>query len=373
MKIMAQMRQQMVSHLLPVTTIVSVYALGVGMTGVAHAQQDVAITVTSTAQQTFEGFGINISNPFGEFVPSGGRKGRTGTLSAQLYDSLFKGNEANSLRLTYLRLAVNTSNYKNTPTANYDFATAVEKFGQGDIIRAARARNRGLKIVLATSPPYWMKYNNADYNEGVYSTDPNITTTNRLKTDQYDSYATLLKTYCDNFNTKMGFYPYALGLQNEPETDIGYSSCVFTYDQFKGLLTSARNAFPWGYPTQLWGPERGGNRDSYYIGTIATAGLLDALGAHSYDGDTGLIPAWAKNNLKVHQTEFSCLGTATFHNDQQLIASCAINQFCRDANKGKVSSWFYFDAVNVKFQDTPEHSFDVGEALIITPRPCLQH
>jgi len=106
-----------------------------------------------------------------------------------------------------------------------------------------------------------------------------------------------------------------------------------------------------------------------YIGVVATAGLLDAIGQHSYDGDTGMIPDWAKNNLKVNQTEFSCLGAEYFKGDQQLVASTAINQFCRDANLGKDSSWFYFDAVNVNFNSVAPELFDVGEALISAPAP----
>jgi hypothetical protein len=366
MKIMTQY----LSHLLSVVVITSVCGLCLGMPDTAHAQQNIAITVTTTAQQSFDGFGISIGNPIGEFLPKGGRKGTAGSVSAQIYDRLFQANNANSVNLSFLRLPVMASNYKYTAQAGYDFATAVEKTGEGDIIRAARARNGGLKIMFSSwTPPYYMKYNNADFNpDSNDSTDPNISTTNRLKTDQYTNYANLLKSFCDNFNTTFGFYPHALSLQNEPDTNVKYSSCVFTSDQYKGLLTAARNAFPWdlGYPTKLWGPELGSNQDSGYIGAVATAGLLDAVSQHSYNGDTGLILDWAKNNLKVNQTEFCPLNKPFYNNDQPLIAAASINRFCKDANKGKVSSWFHWDALGIKLKGNPAPSIDFGQYLIVT-------
>jgi hypothetical protein len=363
------MKKQHVSSspLLLFTAIVFASTLCLGISRTARAQQNINITVTTTAQQSFDGFGISVGNPIGYFLPSGGRKGTAGSVSAQVYDRLFKANDPNSVNLSFLRLPVMTSNYKYTASAVYDFNTAVEKTGEGDIIRAARARNGGLKVMFSSwTPPYWMKNNNADYNLGPVTTDPNVSTTNRLKPTQYGNYATLLKTFCDNFNTKFGFYPHSLSLQNEPDTDVNYSSCIFTSDQYKGLLTAARNAFPWGYPTKLWGPELGGNQDSNYIGAVATAGLLDAVGQHSYNGDTGLILDWAKNNLKVNQTEFCPLNQPFYNNDQPLIAAASINRFCKDANKGKVSSWFHWDALGIKLDDNPATSIDFGQYLIVT-------
>ena len=357
------MLQVLASRFLPYAAIASVNALSIGVAQIAHAQTNINITVTTTSQQSFDGFGVTIG---GQFLPAGGRKGRGGSVSAQVYDRLFKSNDANSVKLSFLRLEVNTSNYKTSASAGYDFDTAVEKSGEGDMIRAARSRNPGLKIMLTPwTPPYWMKYNNAEYNAGAGSSDPNVKTTNRLKPDQYNNYATLLKTFCDNFKTKFGFYPHAISLQNEVDMDVPYGSCVFTDDQYKGLLTAARKAFPWGYPTKLWGPELGGNKDSNYIGTIAGAGLLDAIAQHSYNGDTGLIPDWAKNNLKVNQTEYSAIPQEVFKNDQPWIAATSINQFCKDANKGKVSSWFHWNAVGAKLNDDPAKPLDVGESLIV--------
>ncbi|MBC7806593.1 MAG: hypothetical protein H7145_10625, partial [Akkermansiaceae bacterium] len=319
--------------------------------------------VTATTQQSFEGFGVCIGN-IADFLPAGGRKGTAGSVSAQVYDRLFKSNDPNSVKLSYLRLSLAASNYKNTATASYDFTTAVEKTGQGNVIRAARTRNSGIKLLFSSwTPPYWMKNNNKDYNTEAVTSDPNVTTTNRLKTDQYSNYASLLKTFCNNFNTKFGFYPHALSLQNEPDMNVQYGSCVFTADQYKGLLTATRNAFGWSHPTQLWGPELGGSAGirTDYVSAIANAGLLNAIAQHPYNGDTGLLPDWAKNNLKVHQTEYAALGEENHNNDEQYIAANSINKFCRDANRGKVSSWFHWNAVGVKL---PNAGKDIAESLL---------
>jgi hypothetical protein len=148
--------------------------------------------------------------------------------------------------------------------------------------------------------------------------------------------------------------------------NVRYSSCVYTVDQYKNALTALRNTFGWSYPTKLWGPELGGSAGTRvnYVGTIAGAGLLNEIGQHSYNGDTTLIPDWAKNNLKVNQTEYAPLeqDPPVYKGDQQLIAATEINQFCKDANKGKVSSWIHWEGVGIKF---PGGGKDIGESLII--------
>jgi len=366
-------RRQIMLKMLPITAIVFTHILCIGTTDTAYAQQttaNIAITVTSTKQQTFDGFGSAMLGI--NFIPAGGRKGIPGSVSAQVYDRLFKTNDANSLNLTFVRLGVPTSNYKNTATASYDFNTAIEKTGQGDIIRAARARNSKLRVFFsAWTPPYWMKRNNKEYNVGTPGSDDKVTvepdapTTNRLKPEEYGNYATLLKTFCDDFRTKFGFYPHALSLQNEPDLNVSYGSCLYTVDEYKNALTAVRKAFGLSYPTKLWGPELGGSAGARvnYVKTIAGTGLLDAIAQHSYNGDISLIPDSAKNNLKVIQTEYAPLEQSppVYKGDQQLIAATEINQFCKDANKGKVSSWIHWEAIGIKF---PGGGKDIGESLI---------
>ncbi len=332
----------------------------------ASAQQNVTITVTSTKQQSFEGFGVAIGNPIGEFLPAGGRKGSSGSVSAQVYDRLFKVNDPNSLRLSFLRLPLNASNYKNSASSGYDFDSAVEKMGEGDIIRAARQRNSGLKVVFSTwTPPYWMKQNNADFNPNTPSShDPDIATTNRMKSDQYGNYGSLLKSFCDNFKTKFGFYPYSLSLQNEPNVDAPYVSCVYTSNQYKSLLTPVRNAFGWGYATQLWGPELDNNDNVGYVSDAANAGLLNAVAIHSYYKDVGAIPSSARNGLKVHMTEYCVIPGSNYNNDEQWIAATAINQFCKDVNRGKAASWYWWNAIGVKDAGGDNQPVDIGTVLM---------
>jgi len=140
----------------------------------------------------------------------------------------------------------------------------------------------GVKKFIATiwSPPAWMKTNNSTKNGG------------NLRSDMYEQFANYCASYCKVFQEQTGIPLYAIGLQNEPEFEETYNSCVYTPEQMREALRWVGRKFrkdhiqtkiylPEALPAQQHLPDyfNAINSDS------ETAGYADIFAIHNYDSD----------------------------------------------------------------------------------------
>ena len=355
--------------------------------------QSLSIEVTKTKQQKFQGFGASISNTVGNFLPSGGRADKPGSTAAAIYTLLLTPNNPNSLNLSYLRLSLNADQYQKSAGAAYDFASSVVKTGQADVIKAAKSRNPKIKLYYSNwTPPFWMKENGADYETTIGSAahpttvSPDAATTNHLLASKQGDFATLLGKFCTDFKANFGYPIDALSLQNEPEVNVPYGSCLYPSKSdvdgnaatYTSMLTALRQAAPFSSwsPPQLWGPEYGSTADPNYPNYIAAAadlGLLNALCVHSYGSIASGLPFdYHRNKLPVHMTEYSLYDDDknTQINgvvSQPLMAAKTVDEFCKDVNDGQVATWFWWSCVGTN-NVADGGKANTGQSLIIANR-----
>jgi O-glycosyl hydrolase len=137
-----------------------------------------------------------------------------------------------------------------------------------------------------------------------------------LNPTDYASYATYLEDFVHFFNTTNTFDLYAISMQNEPEENVTYESCVWTPQQMDTWI--AGNAFTItsdAYSTKLIMPES----DTFNPVDAATAlsdtnaqGLISIIGGHIY----GVQPApysipSGDSPKEIWMTEFGPLSTTT--------------------------------------------------------------
>ena len=340
----------------------------------------VTIEVTGKSQQTFHGFGASAGNTVGEFLPAGGRSDASGSVANSIYNATLAPNNASSLNLSYIRLAINADNYKMSSTAHYDFASAVLKTGQAAFIRAAKARNPTIKIFFSCwTPPYWMKENGASYNAGDPTTFSfNAKTTNHLPATQETAYAALLKQFCIDFKHYFGYPVDALSFQNEPDVNLNYYGCCLYPSSrdvdplaatYTDTLTAVRNDFPIHSKPQLWGMDTTSSKsgNSAYIARVAAMNKLDALCVHDYGSDARDLPVGNRSGLPLNMSE-TCFDEKDFLvntvPNQAKMAAALAGQFCRDANEGQVSTWFWWNMVGVN-KAINNKPTDTGASLII--------
>jgi len=333
------------------------------------------IDVTSVRQQTFTGFGSMLSaNAISWFLPAGGRADVPGSVASKVYDLIFNPNDPNSLNLSYFRQQINTDNYQMSPTAKYDFDSAMEKTGDADIIRAIKKRNPKIKIYMSVwTPPYWMKENGADANTSdpiTWSVD--APTTNHLLASDETAFAALLKQYCVQFNQYFGFPIYALSFQNEPDTNVHYGCCIYPDSSsvdpkaatYMSMLADLVNQ---NIPssTQLWGPENTKCTDTSYFDQVASSGLITNLATHDYGSQVSDLPLSVRNGLPVNMTETSFEQSSYLINgqpNQAWMGGALADSFCKDVNDGQAASWFWLTCVGVNFPNSPD---DTGANLML--------
>ncbi len=88
------------------------------------------------------------------------------------------------------------------------------------------AKKRGCTRFFSTawSPPAWMKTNGSVINGG------------ELREDKYQAYADYLAEYVKGYKEHHGIDMYAVSVANEPDFAPGYSSCLWSGEQFQKFL-----------------------------------------------------------------------------------------------------------------------------------------
>jgi len=147
-----------------------------------------------------------------------------------------------------------------------------------------------------------------------------------LNPADYANYANYLEDFVHFFNTVDGFNLYAISMQNEPEENVTYESCVWTPDQMDAWVSgSAATITSDPYSTKLIMPES----DTFNPVDAATTlndpsaqGLVSIIGGHIYGTSPApyAIPA-GDSPKEVWMTEFGPLSGA------QLTFAQALNPY----------------------------------------------
>jgi glucuronoarabinoxylan endo-1,4-beta-xylanase len=137
-----------------------------------------------------------------------------------------------------------------------------------------------------------------------------------LNPSDYANYANYLEDFVKFFNTHAGFNLYAISMQNEPEENVTYESCVWTPEEMDTwVANNASTITSDAYSTKLIMPES----DVFNPVDAATTlndpsaeGLVSIIGGHIYGGSPSApysIPA-GDSPKQVWMTEFGPLSTA---------------------------------------------------------------
>jgi O-glycosyl hydrolase len=137
-----------------------------------------------------------------------------------------------------------------------------------------------------------------------------------LNPTNYAAYAKYLEDFVSFFNTANSFHLYAISMQNEPEENVGYESCVWNPQQMDTWIAgNASTITSDSYSTKLIMPES----DNFNPVDAATAlgdsnaqGLISIIGGHIY----GVQPApfsipSGDSPKEIWMTEFGPLSNAT--------------------------------------------------------------
>jgi O-glycosyl hydrolase len=137
-----------------------------------------------------------------------------------------------------------------------------------------------------------------------------------LNPSNYANYANYLEDFVHFFNTNAGFNLYAISMQNEPEENVTYESCVWTPDQMDAWVAGyATTITSDPYSTKLIMPESDTFNPVDAAKTLSdpsAQGLVSIIGGHLYGTSPApyTIPA-GDTPKELWMTEFGPLSSAT--------------------------------------------------------------
>ena len=155
-----------------------------------------------------------------------------------------------------------------------------------DFMRTLKEETAIDKYILTYwSPSSWMKRNKWHSAESWAGN-------NKLEPHYYLEYAEQLIATIKAVKEKTGIDLYAVSLQNEPEFNEPYASCVVKWDEYRDLVKAVGPRFrAEGITTRIFMPEAlwaQGNVDEY-VNTLAAdpeaAKYVDIVAIHNYDAD----------------------------------------------------------------------------------------
>ncbi|MCY0875742.1 MAG: hypothetical protein OWT28_05690 [Firmicutes bacterium] len=215
--------------------------------------------------------------------------------------------------------------------------------GDDQIWLMHQAQKYGVETFMSTpwSPPAWMKANHSVVG-GPGETD------NVLLPKYYHAYAEYLAQYVNGYWSHFHIRISALSLQNEPDQNVKYASCIWTPDQFHTFIKQdlipvfAANHVH----TQVVMPEQSFWGEQYAWPTLSdpqTARAVQIVAAHGYGGTITPLSMAQSLHKQVWETEDS-----TFTPDDSSITdglnwAITINQYLTIAD---VSAWNYWWLVN---------------------------
>lgn len=307
-------------------------------------------------RQTIDGFGAS-----GSFRQAENLKGMTATEVTKILDLLFS--PTTGVGISIVRNMVgdgSMSEWGNNidgpiesiePTkGTWNYSAA-----DGQIWFMQEAKKRGVNIFVSTvwSPPKWMKSNNSCINGG------------NLNTGNYGDFATYLVNYVVEYmKNRNGIDIYGISPSNEPDMNVGYSSCLWSADQFNtfvknNLGPALRAAAP---NCKIILGEHSNWTESPVVNALndaTTVGYVDIVGAHNYgNSNYPKLTTAASKNKKVWETEISNLNANDSSMTDGLKWARQIHDFLVNAEG---NAWCYWWAIYYKVGGSYPNT---GEGLI---------
>jgi glucuronoarabinoxylan endo-1,4-beta-xylanase len=256
----------------------------------------------------------------------GGASVWLGQMPTAVATALF-GSGANDLNLNILRVRIDPT---GSATSNPPWVTTN---GTGWSVEAANgkaavtANSKAIVFASPWTPPNVWKLNGSSsvsdqgttWNESYNSTCSEGAgyCGGYLNPTDYANYANYLEDFVHYFNTTNGFDLYAISMQNEPEENVTYESCVWTPDQMDAWVSGyAATITSDPYSTKLMMPESDVFNPVDAAPTLndpAAQGLVSIIAGHLYGGPPTApysIPA-GDTAKAVWMTEFGPLSSAT--------------------------------------------------------------
>jgi glucuronoarabinoxylan endo-1,4-beta-xylanase len=283
-------------------------------------------TIDSTkTYQTIDGFGAS-----SQWVES--------KINASLATQFWANDSVNGhAGLSIIRLGVDDS-------GNGNWGTACNSAKQ------ALAINPNVRVFASPwSPPAKWKNNNATTGNNTGNSNGNPgSNTNQINTSHYSDYATYLTNFVKACKSTYGFDLYALSVQNEPDYDTSYDSCLWSpamFDTFIGtyLGPALQTA---GYPNIIMMPESFACNMNMSATTMADANAakyVRVIGEHLYGGGPNPIPAsystTAGHQVAMWQTEYS-MKTSTNDITSGIFYANSVHKCIVDNNYNAYCYWW---------------------------------
>ncbi|MCY0878716.1 MAG: cellulosome protein dockerin type I [Firmicutes bacterium] len=210
------------------------------------------------------------------------------------------------------------------------------------------AMKYGVKTLMSTpwSPPAWMKAN--DSVEGGPGETNNV-----LLPKYYHAYAVYLANYVNGYWTHFHIRITDISVQNEPDQNQTYASCVWTPEQLKTFIQNDLGPVFQAYhvKAKVIMPEQSFWGEQYAVPTLEdpkAARYVQIIAAHGYGGTIEPLTLAEKEHKQVWETEDS-----TFTPDNPSIEdgvqwADTINQYLTVAD---VSVWNYWWLVDEQTSD----------------------
>ncbi len=264
----------------------------------------------ATTYQTIRGFG--------------GSTAWLGQMPTAVATALFS--PTSGLGLNILRLRIDP---QGSPSSANPYETSEWDYEAANGREAVAANPNAIVFASPWTPPAAWKLNGTTVTVSGTSFNESFNTTcgegadycgGYLDPNHYADYANYLEDFVSFFNTTSGFNLYAISMQNEPEENVTYESCVWTPQQMDTWVASNASTITSDkYSTKLIMPES----DTFNPVDAATAlndsnaqGRITIVGGHIYQVLSGgsivpySIPS-ADTPKELWMTEFGPLTTAT--------------------------------------------------------------
>ena len=267
-----------------------------------------------TTYQTIRGFG--------------GSTAWLGEMPQAVATALFS--PTNGLGLNILRVRIDPEgSASGGGKYNYPYETSEWDYEAANAQEAIAANPNAIVFASPWTPPAAWKLNGSNsvqddgetWNQSFNScTEGTGYCGGYLDPNHYADYANYLEDFVKFFNTTNGFNLYAISMQNEPEENVTYESCVWTPEEMDAWIAGNASAITSdAYSTKLMMPES--NTFNPVDAQVALAdtnaqGLISIIGGHIYQALSGgpivpyTIPA-GDTPKELWMTEFGPLSTAT--------------------------------------------------------------
>jgi len=202
-----------------------------------------------------------------------------------------------------------------------------------------QAMKYGVKTFMSTpwSPPAWMKANDSVVGGPGEKN-------NYLLPKYYHAYAEYLAAYVNGYWTHFHIKISVISVQNEPNINVKYASCIWTPEQFDTfILQDLIPVFAANHvKAQVMMPEQSYWGEDYALTTLtdpAASNAVSIVAAHGYGGTIAPLPISQLEKKQIWMTEDSTFGPNNPSIVDGIKWAKIINKYLTIAN---VNSWNYW-------------------------------